>query len=333
MGKLTKEQAIAKFKQIPAEKVPRYNYRHRVSTELITVEEFNKFGLQVVKTVKHDPAKHGTHTCKNTTVHYHYIIKMTDNQVIQQLRGYQWEDPLLKSKYELTGLKNFGVFTDEEHYYNTLKYLDCYDEIELLRVSRSEDVETVLDKIRTEAKKQSKEKRSKMQDTAREIGVELDEVGKDLKKEIEFINVVKKYFPKYTETTEDEYLRRINVCALLKQREIIDRCWNYIRKVKQNEITRNMVQPLTVEELKELIALPSFDHTDKYMRKILNTIYNKRIRDNKCVLMWLCGSASAGKSVMMEILGYIFGPAHGLDKSQIWKDILAMDAPAKKNAR
>ena len=151
--------------------------------------------------------------------------------------------------------------------------------------------------------------------------------------ELKYINVVKGYFPKFLDTTEDEYLRKVNACQLLKQREAIDRAWNYIRKAKQNDITRKMAEPLTLEELKELIALPSFEHTDKYMRKILNTVYNKRVRDNKCVLMWLCGSASAGKSVMMEILGYIFGPSHGLDKSQIWKDILAMDAPAKKNAR
>ena len=342
--RLSREEGIAKFNEIPPEKRIVYAYRHRVSEDKIPPETFAKYGIQLFKMAFHDPFKHGESNACSKETHYHYVIKMTDEQIIDSLCRKVWEHDNLKALYSKDGVKNYGVFNSVEHFNNTMAYLGEYEEIILNPLSEKRtaitqeppkvDVASVLVKSRDEAKQLAVKNRRALQDTAREMNIDLDEDGKrEVVQELKYINVVKGYFPKFLDTTEDEYLRKVNACQLLKQREAIDRAWNYIRKAKQNDITRKMAEPLTLEELKELIALPSFEHTDKYMRKILNTVYNKRVRDNKCVLMWLCGSASAGKSVMMEILGYIFGPSHGLDKSQIWKDILAMDAPAKKNAR
>ena len=161
-----------------------------------------------------------------------------------------------------------------------------------------------------------------MQDTVRGYNYLNTSEQADLIREEKFLEEVKRIFPKFLETTEDDVTEAkagIDKQVILNK---INNAYAYIKTCRMNELNNQKNKPLTIDEIVEIQNYPGFHHTNKYMLKMLHTLYTKLYRDNKCCIFWICGVPSSGKSLFMSLLGNIMGPRVGLDKTQLYQDTL-----------
>ena len=146
----------------------------------------------------------------------------------------------------------------------------------------------------------------------------LNDTEKDeLEKEQNYKAEVTKIFPKWLHTTQvdvDEAKAGVEQQTILKK---ITNAYAYIQACKMNDLHTQKNKPLTIDEIAEIESLPGFKHTEKYMLKMMHSMYLKLFRDNKCCIFWICGVPSSGKSLFMSILGNIMGPRVGLDKTKV----------------
>ena len=153
-----------------------------------------------------------------------------------------------------------------------------------------------------------------------------------MEKEENYKLEVTKIFPKWLHTTQidvDEAKAGVEQQTILKK---ITNAYAYIQACKMNDLHTQKNKPLTIDEIAEIESLPGFKHTEKYMLKMMHSMYLKLFRDNKCCIFWICGVPSSGKSLFMSILGNIMGPRVGLDKTQLYQDTLYANKLCEKNA-
>lgn len=263
----------------------------------------------------HRVVKHPRNTCNlpgfhgNMPEHYHVIVEWDKEYLERQLA--RKHNVLTKSMAEYRIERDTGTnkFRDEEHWYNHNKYLDHYEvkedsDEDSLPMSDSEDVEPP-----------SKKQKSK-------------------------IDFYKQIHPQVPFLTKEEWFEAYNKYAEKQGKPIFEpgvqeernSSWSYIMATRKNIEQAQYDKPLESKNWYYLLRHdPSHERNMKIILRIMELIHIKREKHKKTPIVWLCGAASAGKTVFASIAAKALGKDANIDGNSAWQDKLILDTAARQN--
>lgn len=359
MNDKLKEQARL-FKEALQERGPGaevFTIRHIVTTQPITADELTESGVKcMVAKIHHQEEENQWGKCAKQT-HYHYILDFPIEYAIRALttkhawlEGCCFKDKVVGrvlnpewtpgSKRPKT-ITNIRALKDIYHLHALEGYLAKFEDIPIedeviddssSEISDNDEPDEVFERIKSKTANEIRRKREnyKHQHQDEFRGLSEQDQKKKITQEMECIQF---FGHKWRQTTFEQYDSIKLQQKAFQQAQKVDKCWSYIKKVQAHDLKVLTRTPLNEQEKNELMNLPAFNFTNKYVLKMLHSLYMKSVRDNKCAIMWLTGVPSSGKTVMMEILSNIFGPCTGMQTKQLYDDTLAGAKPARDHAR
>lgn len=337
----TNQELFGQYNEGKEERIPYYHYSYYVTTE-----PFNSLDLKGRGKVlgcyfhKEGVCNHnGYHD--NMPNHFHSVIEWDREYLATRMSSNK--NPLTECMKKIVvarnGKTNRGVFKNREHFENHMRYIENYERIgchEEEPVSDDEDAVSSVDvstitgpDIKTTDDKSAVRAENQM----RPKGVprlkkdKQDDFYKTLLPNVPFCEK-QEWFDAYSKYQEEQGL---NIYSPHSEK-VRNNSWAYIQGWRRNIEQAQYNKPLTMDDMFVMRRFdPYHDQNMKKVLRIMELIHHKLNKDKKTPIVWLCGAASAGKTVFARICGLALGKVANINGNTAWNDTLVLDTPARKN--
>lgn len=338
---MSNQELFAEWNEGKEERIPYYHLSYHVTTEPFNSLDMKDRG-KILGCYFHKEGvcnQNGFHG--NMPDHFHSIIEWDKQYLHSRMR--QKINPLTDAMKRIViptnGRTNRGVFRNKEHFENHMRYVEKYTKVghnEEEQFSDDEDAVSSVDtvtiggpdiKTRDPASAITAENHMRPKGVPRLKKDGQDDFYRTLHPRVPFIEK-EEWEAVYSKYQEEQGHNIYSPNA----DQARNKSWAYIQGWRRNIEQAQYNKPLTIDDLNYMRRFDAHHtHNMAISTRIMELIHIKHQKHKKIPIVWLCGAASAGKTVYARICGLALGKIANIDGNTAWNDTLVLDTPARKN--
>lgn len=326
------EQLFGKWNVRKEERIPYYHFRHYVTFEPFNSLDYKGKG-KLIGCYEHKAGEKNKNGCHgNMPTHYHSVIEWDKEYLAERMD--KGKNPRNKAMMDImVDKKKHGVFRNKQHFEKHMQYIEKYEKVGCDEELVSDDEDAVSEISGPNVPTRDDKSAVRAENLTRDKGTpKLKKEGQDdfyktLLPNVPFCEK-EEWFDAYSKYQEEQGL---NIYSPQSEK-VRNNSWAYIQGWRRNIEQAQYNKPLTMDDMFVMRRFdPYHDQNVKKVLRIMELIHHKLNKDKKTPIVWLCGAASAGKTMYARICGLALGKISDVNGNTAWCDTLVLDTPARKN--